>query len=214
MRRGASSKRQGSTSACLRREDVGLGNRQSSNTLLTCVVQSRQASSFHENEEREDELYKREKPASASVGSATTPLIIPMTVHSSTQASPIRVAVVYVAPPHPQLRILTLNFLSGAGMGGLVLALFIQKYCPAIQVDIYESTAGLTEVGVGIGMYPRVWEVVRFLGLEADILEASGDVPCKCSMLYSRFDTNCLALLFSPPCPSRQRRSARRHFLP
>ena len=59
-------------------------------------------------------------------------------------------------------------------MGGLVLAVFLQKYSPATQIDIYESTDDLTDVGVGIGMFPRVWEIVRFLGLEDDLLEVAG----------------------------------------
>ena len=68
-------------------------------------------------------------------------------------------------------------------MGGLVLALFLQKYSPATQVNIYESTDKLTDVGVGIGMFPRVWEIVRFLGLEDDLLEVTGtskDTPREC----------------------------------
>ena len=60
-------------------------------------------------------------------------------------------------------------------MGGLVLALALQKCCQNIEVDIYESTSELTDVGVGIGMHPRVWEIVKSLGLEDDLLQSMGN---------------------------------------
>ena len=63
---------------------------------------------------------------------------------------------------------------SGAGLGGLILALFLQKDCPDFQVDIYESTQELTELGAGIGFFPRVWEILRYLGLEEDLLKIAG----------------------------------------
>ncbi|KAH9939798.1 uncharacterized protein BXZ73DRAFT_99428 [Epithele typhae] len=40
----------------------------------------------------------------------------------------------------------------GAGMAGLVLALFLQKHSPDMQIDMYESAQALFEVGAGIGM--------------------------------------------------------------
>ena len=63
---------------------------------------------------------------------------------------------------------------SGAGLGGLALALVLQKDCPDVQVDIYESNMELTEVGAGIGVWPRVWEVLRYLGLEKGLKQAAG----------------------------------------
>ncbi|RPD58219.1 FAD/NAD(P)-binding domain-containing protein [Lentinus tigrinus ALCF2SS1-7] len=62
----------------------------------------------------------------------------------------------------------------GAGLGGLLLALFLQKYSTDIDVDIYESAAKLTELGAGIGVWPRVMEVLKFLGLEDDLKEIGG----------------------------------------
>ncbi|TFK94532.1 FAD/NAD(P)-binding domain-containing protein [Polyporus arcularius HHB13444] len=44
----------------------------------------------------------------------------------------------------------------GAGLGGLLLALFLQKYSTDIDVDIYESAAKLAELGAGIGVWPRI----------------------------------------------------------
>lgn len=63
---------------------------------------------------------------------------------------------------------------SGAGLGGLLLALFLQKYSTDIEVDIYESAAKLTELGAGIGVWPRVMEVIKYLGLEDDLHNIAG----------------------------------------
>ncbi|KAH9478749.1 Salicylate hydroxylase [Psilocybe cubensis] len=39
------------------------------------------------------------------------------------------------------------------------------------QVDIYESTAKLTQVGAGITIWPRGWEILKNMGLEASLVE-------------------------------------------
>ena len=38
-----------------------------------------------------------------------------------------------------------------------------------IHVDIYESAREFAEIGAGIGIWPRGWEVIRSLGLEDDL---------------------------------------------
>jgi len=64
-----------------------------------------------------------------------------------------------------------LKFISGAGIGGLTLATALSRFCPKeieshqLQVDVYESTAKLTEVGAGITIWPRGWEIIKQLGL-------------------------------------------------
>ena len=63
---------------------------------------------------------------------------------------------------------------SGAGLGGLLLALVLQKDCPDVKVDVYESTQELTEVGAGIGVWPRIWEILRYLGLEDALRQGAG----------------------------------------
>ena len=63
---------------------------------------------------------------------------------------------------------------SGAGLGGLLLALFLQKECPELQVTIYESAHQLAEIGAGVAAWPRVWEVLKYLGLEEDLIQAGG----------------------------------------
>ncbi|KAI0349381.1 FAD/NAD-P-binding domain-containing protein [Trametes cingulata] len=62
----------------------------------------------------------------------------------------------------------------GAGLGGLLLALSMQKNAPDVEVTLYESTSALTEVGAGIGFWPRMWEILADLGLEADLLQITG----------------------------------------
>jgi len=57
---------------------------------------------------------------------------------------------------------------SGSGIGGLTLAVALSKLevDNFLQVDIYESTAKLTQVGAGIMMWPRGWEIIQSLGLQ------------------------------------------------
>lgn len=50
----------------------------------------------------------------------------------------------------------------------------MQKKCPHVQVDIYESAHELAEIGAGIGMWPRIWQVCRALGIEEDLLRIRG----------------------------------------
>ena len=57
----------------------------------------------------------------------------------------------------------------GAGLGGLLLALSLQKYCPELEIVIYESAHELAEIGAGVVMWPRTMEVIRDLGLEEDL---------------------------------------------
>ena len=58
----------------------------------------------------------------------------------------------------------------------------MQKNCPHIQVDIYESTHELTEVGAGIGMFTRVWEILQTLDIEEDLLSIMGNPESKSSL--------------------------------
>lgn len=55
-----------------------------------------------------------------------------------------------------------------------MLALSLQKSCQDVQVDIYESTAELTEIGAGVGMWPRMWEIIEHLGLGDELRQVSG----------------------------------------
>lgn len=57
-------------------------------------------------------------------------------------------------------------------MGGLIAALALSRF-PNIQVDVYEAARELTEVGAGIGMWPRTWRILQTLGLAHDLSEAA-----------------------------------------
>ncbi|KAI0702412.1 FAD/NAD(P)-binding domain-containing protein [Cerioporus squamosus] len=74
----------------------------------------------------------------------------------------------------------------GAGLGGLLLALFLQKYGSDVDVDIYESAAELTELGAGLGVWPRVMEVIKYLGLEDDLHKIAGTRDSAAMALHYR----------------------------
>ncbi|CCL98471.1 uncharacterized protein FIBRA_00469 [Fibroporia radiculosa] len=63
--------------------------------------------------------------------------------------------------------------IAGAGIGGLVFALSLQKFCPNIEVNIYEAATRFGEVGAGIAVWPRTWELLQKLELDSDILAVS-----------------------------------------
>lgn len=54
---------------------------------------------------------------------------------------------------------------SGGGITGLASAIALSKEAPDVQVDIYEATSNFSTVGAGIGMWPRIWEVMETLDL-------------------------------------------------
>jgi len=58
----------------------------------------------------------------------------------------------------------------GAGIGGLTLAVGLSRY-PDIEVQIFEAAEKLAEIGAGIGLFSRPWEVVQKLDLEEDLLK-------------------------------------------
>jgi len=37
-------------------------------------------------------------------------------------------------------------------------------------VDIYESTSKLAQVGAGVTMWPRAWEIMQNMGLEESLI--------------------------------------------
>ncbi|KAH9478727.1 Salicylate hydroxylase [Psilocybe cubensis] len=61
----------------------------------------------------------------------------------------------------------------GGGIGGLTLAVALShlNLDKHIQVDIYESTAKLTQVGAGITIWPRGREILKNIGVEASLAE-------------------------------------------
>ncbi|OSX62801.1 hypothetical protein POSPLADRAFT_1141422 [Postia placenta MAD-698-R-SB12] len=63
----------------------------------------------------------------------------------------------------------------GGGIGGLTFAVSLNKNSKNVVVDLYESAAAFTEVGAGIGVWPRVWEIYQELGLRDDLLAIASD---------------------------------------
>jgi hypothetical protein len=63
---------------------------------------------------------------------------------------------------------LSLKYHSGAGIGGLVLAITIGKYDPSIPIDLYEARDSIDTAGVGITVWRQTHEVMIELGLFDD----------------------------------------------
>ena len=61
-------------------------------------------------------------------------------------------------------------FDSGGGIGGLLLAVSLSKY-PDIQVDVYEAAKVFSEIGAGIGLWPRSRDIIERLGLANALAE-------------------------------------------
>ena len=57
---------------------------------------------------------------------------------------------------------------SGAGIGGLVLAITIGKYDSSIPIDIYEAHDSIDTAGVGITISKQTHQVLTELGLFDD----------------------------------------------
>ncbi|KAF8152293.1 hypothetical protein B0H34DRAFT_663942, partial [Crassisporium funariophilum] len=60
----------------------------------------------------------------------------------------------------------------GGGIGGLTLAVALSHLLPidsnnVIEIEIYEAAPELTQVGAGITLWPRAWNIFKNLGLEA-----------------------------------------------
>ncbi|KAF4577356.1 hypothetical protein EYR40_009285 [Pleurotus pulmonarius] len=64
----------------------------------------------------------------------------------------------------------------GGGIGGLACAVMLSKY-PNIDVEIYEAAAEFSEVGAGIGVWPRVWRILEKLGLSEDFSRVTALKP-------------------------------------
>ncbi|KAF8452743.1 salicylate hydroxylase [Boletus edulis BED1] len=55
----------------------------------------------------------------------------------------------------------------GGGVGGLTLAVALSKY-PDVEVEVFEAAKQFTEVGAGVGIWPRAFKVLRKLGRDID----------------------------------------------
>ena len=94
-------------------------------------------------------------------------------VHQATVPQ-LRVAIVYVCQSFLATGSLTCYYVHfrGAGIGGLMLASCIAQMDKQkkIEVDIYEAASTLSEIGAGINLWPRGFELLAKAGVEQDIL--------------------------------------------
>ena len=82
----------------------------------------------------------------------------------------------------------------GGGIGGLTaaIALFRLNQNKDIKIDVYEGAHAFTEIGAGVGVYKRPWNVLKELGLTEELMKASGmpvtiDKPRESNDLYNAF---------------------------
>ena len=66
---------------------------------------------------------------------------------------------------------------SGAGIGGLVLAITIGKYDPSIPIDLYEAHDSIDTAGVGISVTKKTHQVLIELGLFDDFKQLLAHDP-------------------------------------
>ncbi|KAF9550597.1 hypothetical protein CPC08DRAFT_729153 [Agrocybe pediades] len=61
----------------------------------------------------------------------------------------------------------------GGGIGGLALAVTLKKLGveDKITLDVYESAAKLSQVGAGVTMWPRAWQIMKNLRFQVCISE-------------------------------------------
>lgn len=60
------------------------------------------------------------------------------------------------------------TYIRGGGIAGLITAVALSQRYPAMNIDVYEAASAFGEIGLGIGMWPRTWEVLERLGLEEE----------------------------------------------
>ena len=53
-------------------------------------------------------------------------------------------------------------------MGGLTLSAALHDFDKAnkLEVNLYESAHQISEIGAGIGMWPRTWKIMKVLGFD------------------------------------------------
>ena len=63
----------------------------------------------------------------------------------------------------------------GGGIAGVTLAIALCRLNPKkdIKIDIYEGAHAFTEIGAGVGVCKRPWEVFKKLGLEEELSKIS-----------------------------------------
>ncbi|THG99501.1 hypothetical protein EW145_g7256 [Phellinidium pouzarii] len=59
--------------------------------------------------------------------------------------------------------------ISGGGIGGLTLAVVLNKYCNDVHIDLYESASQFTQIGAGVSVWKRAWFIMQSLGLDISL---------------------------------------------
>ncbi|KAF4618175.1 hypothetical protein D9613_011654 [Agrocybe pediades] len=77
----------------------------------------------------------------------------------------------------------------GGGIGGLALAVTLKKLGveDKITLDVYEAAAKLSQVGAGVTMWPRAWEIMKNLGMEEQLIAKLPPGQEKPAMSEQRF---------------------------
>jgi len=70
-------------------------------------------------------------------------------------------------------------FHSGGGIGGLSLAAALRHLGgkDKFDVDIYEASPVLTEIGAGINFWPRSWRIMEEIGVQSGLAELLFTLP-------------------------------------
>lgn len=87
---------------------------------------------------------------------------------------------------HALFHIYSRRLFSGGGVAGLALALTLARN-PGCAVELYEAAHSFTDVGAGIGFWPRGWDVLKGIGVFDDLVKKvtafSGDLqPSTCTV--------------------------------
>ena len=63
----------------------------------------------------------------------------------------------------------------GGGIGGLTAAIAISRLSQKkdIKIDIYEGAHAFTEIGAGVGVYKRPWNVLKELELTEELMKVN-----------------------------------------
>lgn len=72
---------------------------------------------------------------------------------------------------------------SGGGIGGLACAVALKDHTN-IEIDVYEQAAQITEIGAGVTVWPRTWEILKLLGLEEDLSVLLKEPPSNVQSWY------------------------------
>uniref|UniRef100_D8QB72 FAD-binding domain-containing protein n=1 Tax=Schizophyllum commune (strain H4-8 / FGSC 9210) TaxID=578458 RepID=D8QB72_SCHCM len=77
----------------------------------------------------------------------------------------------------------------GAGIGGLSVVRAIERFCDMSKLDVhlYEAAAQISEIGAGLSIWQRVYDILTDLGLESDMRECLDNAETDCEQSPSAF---------------------------